>query len=299
MNVNVVAREDRVPSLQAQAWRVSFWERTDNSDCEKIVIHEPVEAVATLTSVNVEELLEANKSQSSDSLEIIWIPPNVAGHSNLERISEAWFNESVELHGCSPVRAGIRTVRVFWSDKRILIYAGAEQIHDALNAVVRFTLVERGMIAVEVGIASIWSSIEQDASLTHAVTHRDQKRQSRVNEKTELATRMRVVQLRVSAALEQLDPTLTEPSKRLYAELATASSLYDRVARVEEPIQFGLDHYELANTRLIEDKNARTERTNFRIGHLLETCIILLLTLELMALLYEIRLFYQVSGLSS
>jgi hypothetical protein len=298
MSVNVLAREDRIASLQAQAWRVSFWERTENSDSEKIIIKEPVNAVAALSPVNVEELLESNGSQSSETLDIIWIPPNAADHSNLERISEAWFNEGVDLQGCSPVRAGIRTVRVYWSNKRALIYAGVEQVRDALDAVVRFTLVERGMTALEMGISSIWSFIEQDASLTHAVTRGNQKQQQNVNQRTELATHMRVAQLRVSAALEQLDPTLTEPSKRLYAELMTASALYDRVERIEEPIQFGLDHYELANTRLTEDKYARAERTNASIGHVLESTIILLLMLELAALLYEIQLFHH-SGLTS
>jgi hypothetical protein len=101
--------------------------------------------------------------------------------------------------------------------------------------------------------------------------------------------------MRIETALEQLDPTLAEPSKRLYGELAIAAGLYDRAPRLGDPVQFASDHYELANTRLIEAKNATAERTNFLIGHILESLIIVLLLAELTALLYEIQLFYDVS----
>ena len=66
--------------------------------------------------------------------------------------------------------------------------------------------------------------------------------------------------LRVSRSLEQLDPALAAPSKRLFAELVSAASLYDRVEMLEDPVQFALDHYEIPNTRLIGTSLARTER---------------------------------------
>jgi hypothetical protein len=78
--------------------------------------------------------------------------------------------------------------------------------------------------------------------------------------------------------------------------LAIAAGLYDRAPRLGEPVQFASDHYELANTRLIEAKNAATERTNFLIGHTLESLIIVLLLGELAALLYEIHMFYDFSA---
>ncbi len=110
---------------------------------------------------------------------------------------------------------------------------------------------------------------------------------------TELVVQMKSAQMRVATALEQLDPTLAEPSKRLYGELAMAAGLYDRAPRLSEPVQFASDHYELANTRLIEGKNAAAERTNGMIGHMLESLIIFLLMAELTALVYEIQMFYD------
>ena len=107
-------------------------------------------------------------------------------------------------------------------------------------------------VALEATMKSAWASIEADADLTHAVTRRDQKRQRHVNEMTEIATRMKMAWLRVSRSIEQLDPALADPSKRLFAELVSAASLYDRMEMLDDPVQFALDHYEISNARLIE-----------------------------------------------
>ena len=122
----------------------------------------------------------------------------------------------------TPVRATIRTVRVIWHDTRALIYTNAEQLQGAIDAVIRFTIAERETTALERAMDSTWASMDADAPLTYAVTSRQQKQQQHVNELTELATRMKAMYLRVSKALEQLDPALGELSKRLYSELASA-----------------------------------------------------------------------------
>ena len=165
-------------------------------------------------------------------------------------------------------------------------------MRDTLDGVVRFALTERETLTLERAMKAVWATIDEDRSLTHAVTRGQQKRQEHVNQMTELVVQMKSVQMRIETALEQLDPALAEPSKRLYGELAMAAGLYDRAPRLGEPVQFASDHYELANTRLIEARNAAAERTNSLIGHTLESLIILLLMGELLALIYEIQMFY-------
>jgi hypothetical protein len=76
--------------------------------------------------------------------------------------------------------------------------------------------------------------------------------------------------LRLQTALEQLDPTLSGTSKRMFADLVEAAALHDRVEMLEDPIQFALDHYELANWRLTEIGAART-------GKFLEVLIVIIL----------------------
>ena len=131
----------------------------------------------------------------------------------------------------------------------------------------------------------MWTTMETDAPLTHAVTPRQQGSQKHVNEMTLSATRMKAQYLRLTQALEQLDPRLDETSKRIFAELILAASLYDRLELLEAPIQFALDQYEIANSRLIEEKNATKDRRDYIILFVFEALIILLL-------LYPLRLYW-------
>ena len=88
--------------------------------------------------------------------------------------------------------------------------------------------------------------------------------------------------LRVSRSIEQLDPALADPSKRLFAELASAASLYDRMEMLEDPIQFAMDQYELANTRLTEADQAHKELLHSIIGYIV---IIVLLIAQIVLMM--------------
>ena len=99
---------------------------------------------------------------------------------------------------------------------------------------------------------------------------------------TEVATRLKMAWLRVNRSLEQLDPILALPSKRVFSELVAAASLYDRVEMLEEPVQFALDHYEISNTRLIDTNLAREERINSIVGYGL---IVVLLVVQILIML--------------
>jgi hypothetical protein len=77
---------------------------------------------------------------------------------------------------------------------------------------------------------------------------------------TERVTEMKAMHLRLQIALKQLDPSLSSTSKRMYADLPDAASLHDRTEMIEAPIQFALDHYELANSRRTQMGIARRRR---------------------------------------
>jgi hypothetical protein len=280
--------------VDTKAWRGVFQERANaGGDGETIVIKEPRDVTAVLTPVDSKELVGRTSRLGPDAFEIVWMPSPAGDLPNAEHEAESWFNRAATPRRRSIVRAGTRTARVFWCEGRALIYCKAAQLHDTLDGVVRFVLTERETVTLEKGMKTAWGAIDEDKSLTHAVTSGQQKRQKHVNTMTEMVVQMKCAQMRVETALEQLDPTLAEPSKRLYGELAMAAGLYDRAPRLAEPVQFASDHYELANTRLIESKNAGTERTNSLIGHILESLIIVLLLGELAALVYEIQMFYD------
>lgn len=274
--------------VAARAWRV-FFDRREEGE-ETIAVREPRNVAVVLKPIEPQEALAQGAPAEDGSLDLIWMPPGANYPLNVEREAESWLDDAATALRRYPVRAGIRTVRVFWHDSRVLLYANPEQVNDAIDAIIRFTATERELSALDTAIAANWGVIDTDATLTHDVARRDQSRQTHVNEMTERATRMQMSRLRVERALEQLDPRLVESSKRLYAELSLAAAQHDRLDLIDEPIQFALDHYELANTRLIEAKNASKDRALALTGHALEVVIVFLLLAELLVTVLAIRI---------
>jgi hypothetical protein len=286
MGTALTQKEQKV--VAARAWRVFFDRREEGA--EMISVREPRNVAVVLKPIEPQEALAQSAPAEDGSLDLIWMPPGANFPPNVEREAESWLDDAATSLRRYPVRAGIRTVRVFWHDSRALLYANPEQVNDAIDAIIRFTATERELSALETAIAANWATIDADATLTHDVDRSDQRRQPHVNEMTERATRMQMSRLRVERALEQLDPRLVESSKRLFAELSLAAAQHDRLDQIDEPIQFALDHYELANTRLIEAKNASKDRAHMMVGHALEVVIVLLLLAELIATLLALRI---------
>jgi len=275
-------------TVRAKAWVVSFQEAPrashpgpDSVDSSSIVINESRSLIASLTETDAEQLLSASSAGKPESLTIVWMPPGVNTPSSIEQDADAWMRGPASATKSAPIRAGIRTVRVIWNRDRALIYTGPEQLQSAINAVVRFSVVQNDALKLEREMDSTWAAIDADAALTHSVTSKDQRHQAHVFEMSELVTRMRVSYLRITKALEQLNPALDQLSKRIYAELILAANLHDRMEVLEDPTQFAWDHYELAGSRSIEVKNARNERRDAIIGAGLELIIILVLLVQL------------------
>jgi hypothetical protein len=189
--------------------------------------------------------------------------------ADLDGALQAWIRRDLPPNR-SPVQASIKTVRVVCADTRAIIFAVPEHLSEAMDAVARFALAARQTADLEARMAATWVDIKAHTPLTHAVRHRDQKLQPQVNAMTERVTEMKAMHLRLQIALEQLDPSLSSTSKRMYADLADAASLHDRMEMIEDPIQFALDHYELANSRLTEIGTAQK-------GLILEALIVVVL----------------------
>jgi len=266
MNVHSVATATGGPvDLRAQAWRVAF--RAQAGAQERLAeINEPINAVAVASPI---DLCAALAAPADDGLLIVWVKSAPGGAVDLDAQLQAWIKAGLAPNQ-SPVHASIKTVRVSCSEARCLLYAAPEQLADAMDAVCRFVPVLRETRALEARMAATWPRIKAHTPLTHAVTRAQLKLQGEVDRETELATEMKAMHLRLASALEQLDQTLSATSKRIFADLAEAAALHDRVEMLEDPIQFALDHYELANWRLTEIGAART-------GTVLEVLIILIL----------------------
>jgi hypothetical protein len=272
--VNVLAPAEGLQNKtadEARAWHVHF-SPTDGARGAGWQIHrirEPELRLAISEPIELAQALEQPRAAAGDSaLTLIWLPSSAAS-GLLEEEVQAWLGEGEERE---IVRAGIRTVRVAWTSDRCVVYAPAEQFADALDAVLRFTLAKRLTTALEARMLDIWADLDRDVPLSHGVKFWRTRRR-RINERTERITRMNAEFLRLQTALEQLDVKLASASKRLYAELVLQGTIYDRLEMMEEPIEFAMNHYELANTRFIELRNAFMD-------HWLEGAIVALLAAQ-------------------
>jgi hypothetical protein len=276
MNIHTILKPppaaDR-PAAQAQAWRISYLPAAPEQQAALAVINEPSNVVAVATPVDLPDALAASARPGDGSLLVVWVPSAAGNAVDLDSRLHAWIRRDL-APGQSPVHASIKTVRVTCTDTRAVIYAASEHLSDTMDAVARFTLATRQTAALEARMAATWPRIKTHTPLTYAVTRQQQRLQPEVSALTEQATEMKSMHLRLQTALEQLDPTLSGTSKRIYADLADAAALHERVEMLEDPIQFALDHYELANWRLTEIGAARR-------GQVLEVLIVVILLADL------------------
>jgi hypothetical protein len=275
---------DAETAVQPQAWRIVFSEGSTPlpDGVETIEIAEPRSVTALLTPLALSVALRQTAPQTDGAVTVVWMPPSIDRASTVERDVDEWMRGAGEKRKDAMVRADVRTVRVVWDDSRAVIYASQRDIRSALDAIVRFSIVQKEALTLEAAVQSEWPSIEANVDLTHSVRRRDQRRQRHINEITESAARRKIAWLRVSRSVEQLDPTLSEPSKRLFAELVSGASLYDRMEMLDDPIQYALDQYELANARLTEASHARNELILSIIGYVV---IIVLLVAQLLLMM--------------
>jgi hypothetical protein len=245
---------DKLVNEEAQAWRVAFAPKPPEGVTPLVVVREPVDAVAIANSIDVASVLSGS-GEDHDGLEIVWLPPNARGSLEIEKRADAWSAPPVGPP--QPlIRASLRSTRVIWTNARAVIATAADQLADAIDAVVRFTATERALRAIERSTAEAWAEADRQRVLTVAATRKPTGFRRRLVALTEQASRIRSAHLRLQIAVEQLDLELSTGSKRLYAELALQANLHDRIEMREGPIEFINYHCELANSRLIEARDS-------------------------------------------
>jgi hypothetical protein len=86
---------------------------------------------------------------------VVWMPPGLDRASTVERDADEWMRGGGEKRKDAMVRADVRTVRAVRDESRAMIYASQRDIHSALDAIARFSIVQKGVSAgrsCEVGV---------------------------------------------------------------------------------------------------------------------------------------------------
>jgi len=245
---------DKLVNELPEAWRVTFAQQPPKGVAPLAVIREPAPSFAIANSVDVAGVLSGSGPEH-EGLDIVWLPPNARGSIEIEKRADAW--STFPVGSSQPlIRASLRSTRVIWTDGRAVIATAADQLADAVDAVVRFTATERALREIEENTAEAWAEADRQRVLTITTTRKPAGFRRRLIALTEQATRIRSSHLRLQIAVEQLDPKLTAGSKRLYAELALQANIHDRAEMREAAIEFINSHCELANTRVLEARDS-------------------------------------------
>jgi hypothetical protein len=263
---------------EAQAWRIRYGVDSGIAGALRVSIKQPDTIVATASPLDAQRAFADSGENDKDACLLIWLPPTIGAASDSDARAESWLAGRRDAAQRPAIRASLRAVRVFWSETRAVVCVAPEQLSDAIDAIARFTLVARRVRALEEEMAVAWAAVRAYTPLTHAVRLTQLRQQRKLNVATVRARDMWADHLRIQDALEQLDPTLSTVSKRLFHELALQASLYERLEMLEDPIEHAIDTCSEANDRLIEAKSSV-------IGYILELTIIVVLIAELAAII--------------
>ena len=110
-------------TIHAHAWRLSLHTKMQENNKTMIDVSQPDNNQVKLTPVDVETALTDSKN---DMMTIIWMPPGVNAPSGIDHTAETWLQEDANAPDVIAlrrglVRAGTRSIRVFWSDHRVLV----------------------------------------------------------------------------------------------------------------------------------------------------------------------------------
>ena len=277
-----ISGKSATSAVETKAWSIEFAPAPPTDGRTFIAVAEPATSYAILTPL---ELADAKaRSGDSDNLIVVGLPLSAEQSLAGEQELLAWIGET-DKRGKPPMRASARTARAVVCDNRALIYARDEHIRDALDGLVRFAVLEQQIRFQESAMTRLWAAIENDVELTHALAPGYNKRQAAVNEMTELAGRAKAANLRTGIALTQMNPALTDPSKRFFGEFMVVAGMHERYDALIDPLTYAVETYDRANTRMIETRNAAKERTHFLFEFILMVLIVLLIGWELLQMM--------------
>ena len=278
-----ISGKSAASAIETRAWSIEFASAAPTDGRPFIAVAEPATAFAILTPL---DLADAKARSNPDMLTVVGLPISADQTLAGEQELLAWIGEA-DKRGKPPMRASARTARAVVCDNRALIYARDEHMRDALDGLVRFIVLDRQVAFQEDAMRRLWASIDVDVDLTHALAPGYNARQAAVNEMTELAGRAKASNLRTGIALAQMNPALSDPSKRLFGEFAVVAGMHERYDSLIDPLTYAVETYDRANTRMIETRNAAKERTHFLFEFILMVFIVLLIGWELLQMMND------------
>ena len=203
--------------------------------------------------------------------------------------AEAW------LLGPAPSQANVAQ-RIFL-DKRestwllfvpggAVLCAHAEEANELLAASAEALFFERELALIEAEVSANWVRTEGDLPLVNVVGKTDIKRMDDLSRTAREIWQRRIKLAKIESALAKPGNALTRRGRLLGKRLRIALDIEGRVERLDGHLEVCEYIYEMVSQRM-------GEYINFRHGFLIEILIVVLLSLELMVMLWEVWRSYQ------
>ncbi|MHB2169578.1 hypothetical protein [Alsobacter sp. R-9] len=205
------------------------------------------------------------------TIDVAVVAAGASAPIEVRRDVEAWAGDTRDPSW--PVLDFAGRARVIWTPTRVAVLGTAEQASDAVPAAVALAWLAQAVTRMEDEARAIWSRLEGDVPLTHAVGVADLGQQPHVDDMTRRGWRLRTAHVTLTR-LGERPGDLPPASLRLYRELMLQAGLSDRLASMEDTIECIQDLYESATDRL-------TEFSYFRREYRIEVLILLVLVTEL------------------
>jgi len=276
---------DPPPSPTAQLYRVRF---VDTVQRGRAVLREfpdpyPHPRYAIAEAIDAEKLPPPVwPPEHGDQFHFLFLPGGSATAFEEQKRGEQWMAKPSDPHAEPTVEIVMRSDRILWRPGRCMMQGAADRMQEMLLALADFSYHEGELRKLEREILADGETLVRDVPLTTAAINKQALRaRHHIHERACTMTGRRIRCARLQRPLEKPSITLPGAGRRLVSELLVQCEIQDRFKALDERLEVYEDVYELANDRLMEYGNFRTEAK-------LEIWIIVILVVEVVLMVAEI-----------
>ncbi len=263
------------------AGRIRFVEHAEPGEHVLLKLNDPSPCQAVITQISPDETPAARGLDSSDVLEVLFIPQAMARTeaSKVQSQTASWV--ACDEPGAEPpVFIKCRGADIAWRPGRAVLQCDADQREALLEVLVEFSHYEAELRRIERQVGAGWSQLDLDKPLANRVTKADLARSDEVSRQMNIVLAARIRNARIEPHLLRPASQTSAAARTLGHELREKTEVEERLEIVDGQLEVYEYIYEMISQRMGEFQAAHDE-------HKLEWLIIVILVAETLILLTD------------
>jgi hypothetical protein len=266
------------PIAKPTLYRIRFAEQAPADQTVLMEFRDPAPRFALQMCNVLETPPTGQEAQEPDILEVVAVP---GADQRWRNDLQNWVAQAAPRSAVPPVTIKVREAQVTWCSGRAVIQGGIDHIDPLLAALADFHYYEAELRRLELEVAASWRELEEDSPLAYDVKQSDMTRYKEVGRRVEQTLRRRMRHVRIEPHLYEPSAHLPAAAQDLGERLREETRIEDRLEILDGQIEAFESVYEMCSQRIGEFRAARE-------GFVLESVIIVLLTVETVLLLAEL-----------